>query len=505
MNCPRSHCPRRRLWLFFGLCVLFFCCIMSCVPLVSDDIEYASLEHSGLADQVSYVLHYGNGRFLGNLGAVCLVKMPALSVFVKAILLSGVIFLVPALLDIRDFTGYALSFLLFISIRQTLFGQVYSWTSGFHNYIPPVFLTLLILFLIKSYDRLDSPAKKALLLPVIFLLGVAGQLYIEHCALMNGILSGCLLCMRRRKGRCAAPAAVWFCAALIGLLLLFAIPIVFYTEGNRSEGYRSVNLSGLFSFLKTAVITFAKVGCTFPPLSVIIVSALTAATTYFTRTSRRVKWNTLIYYACGCVVLFFVLNEILLDNAWNIRHQTIGKLITACMAFLPLLLWPAVLIPLDHKPTRNRICFLISAGICSLLPFLIISPAPSRVLFFAYVCTVGCILTFYQYLCGRIGTSLVEWIQRAVPLTAAVMSLFLLFTFRNISWISGLRETHIRQEMEKGKTEIIIFEDPYAYVHFSGVGCYNRCFYYEEPYDITFIGIDFDTWYKYIWLSENSE
>ena len=140
--------PGKRIAFLFFACVLFFFLLMLCVPLVSDDLEFSKLRFSGFADLMDYILHYGNGRVLGNLCAITLVKYPVTIALVKALIISCIIFLIPALLGVESPSGYALSFFLFASIPQTLFAQVYSWASGFFNYLPPVWITLIILFLL---------------------------------------------------------------------------------------------------------------------------------------------------------------------------------------------------------------------------------------------------------------------------------------------------------------------------------------------------------------------
>ena len=160
---------KTKVCLLFGMSVLFFAFIMYCAPMASDDYEFFSLDFSGASEIVNYVLYYGNGRVLGNLGAICLTQNPVLSVLVKALLISGIIFLVPAILDVRNPNGYLLSFLLFVTIPAKLFGEVYTWTSGFQNYLPPVWTTLMILFLLEKYDGLFTWWARGLSGAAIFL------------------------------------------------------------------------------------------------------------------------------------------------------------------------------------------------------------------------------------------------------------------------------------------------------------------------------------------------
>lgn len=484
-------------------CTAFFCLVMCCVPLASDDVEFAALRFSDLKELIRYVLYYGNGRVMGNLASIILSKLPWLGVLVKAVVLSGVIFLVPAILKLRDVTGYLMSFLLFVTMRQALFGQVYTWTSGFANYVLPIWVTLLIVLLLQRYQNLHSGWAKGLWLGVIFVLGVSGQLFVEHCSLMNVLLAGCAVVFLRKNRRSAAPGAVWLIGSVIGLALMLAIPMVFFAEGNRSEGYRSVNFGGFSWLINSTVTVFTKMGAAFPPLGAMAAAGALAGTVWFTRDKRGSRANSVLYACCCGIVVYFFLNEFLLRNTWYIWQQELRKRLTAVCAVLPFVLWAVVLRSLEDRQTRRQIWFLLAAALGSLVPFLVVSPSPARTLFFAYTCTVAAILVFFRYAWARISERWQSRLRFGGRVAAVTACLVLLITFANIAWISGLRATHIRQEMEAGKTEIVIFEDPYTYVHWSGDGCYGRSYYYEQENDIRFTSTDFETWYYSVWLPKN--
>lgn len=495
MRQDKPNLQKRFLLFGFMACVLFLCLLMRCVPLASDDVEFSALKLSGAKDLLRYVLQYGNGRFLGNLGAICLSRLPRLAVIVKALLLSGIIFLLPAVLNVRNGTGYLLSFLLFITVRPSMFGQIYAWTSGFQNYAPPIWTTLMILFLIQKLDAADGKWKKGLLYCLIFVLGVSGQLFVEHCSVMNVLLAGICAADRKRRRKALLPALIWLAASLAGLAVMVAIPKLFFVEANRSEGYRSVNTTDLPGLMDAALSLLWKFCTMFYPLSCLVISPLVALSTYRTRNSRSSKWNSSLYGICLFITLFYIANLVLIQNAWYAGFQALGQRITSLIGILPFLLWPVALAPAADRDLWKKICLLLVLGAGSLAPFLVVSPSPTRVFFFAYVCVIAAIVQFCE--CIRLpGT------KRILSVGAVVMCLQLLLSFANIAWISSLRETHIQQEMEAGKTEIVIFKDPYAYVHWSGTGCYGLCYYYEEENDITFTSTDFDTWYNTVWLKK---
>lgn len=137
-------------WAYFAGSFLFFAFIMWCAPYSSDDIDFLSLQFERLSGYLDFALHYGNGRLLGNLCAILLCHSKLLCVLVKAGVLASCVVLIPSLLGHTDKLGYTLSFLLFTLIEPAVFGEVYVWTSGFSNYLPPIWLSLIILCVLNS-------------------------------------------------------------------------------------------------------------------------------------------------------------------------------------------------------------------------------------------------------------------------------------------------------------------------------------------------------------------
>ena len=125
---------------------LFFCLFYSVAmlsPLVVDDYLFGSLNLSSFQENVDYVLHYGNGRLLGNLTVLYLVQHPVIRSAVKALtfLLIG-LFMTRIVDSISGGENENIVFLLLIAMAPQLFAQTFSWTSGFCNYAPPIVCSL---------------------------------------------------------------------------------------------------------------------------------------------------------------------------------------------------------------------------------------------------------------------------------------------------------------------------------------------------------------------------
>lgn len=494
---------RKKTIVLLALTFVFFTFVMYCSPMASDDCEFFSLDFTESSELMNYVLRYGNGRVLGNLGAICLVHRPVLAIVVKALLITGIIFMVPAILEISNPSGYLLSFLLFVTIPAKLFGEVYTWTSGFQNYLPPVWVTLMILYLLHQYDTLTSGWAKLLLCLAVLLLGTAGQLYVEHCSLINIVLAAVLAVDRRKTKRDIRPAAVWLAAAVIGLAIMFLVPRIFFVEGSRAGTYRSVNLDGIVRLLTSCLCAFAALGSAFPPVGVIVMAGFAIVTTHMTDLCRSKTWNCVLYCASLAVIAYAALNEFLLQNAWYGPLSTARNGMTALVYLMSFVLWAAALYPLSDKQLRDRIYGLLGLGLLSLAPLLIVSPTPGRLVFFTYVLTVMAILLFARYLAGMVPGGMLVWAKRSVAYSAVVTVMLLGVAFINICWMGNVRQAYIRERMETGDKRIVIFRIPYDYVFWDGPWCLGREFYYEKWDEIAFEPMEFSDWYRDIWKNEH--
>lgn len=483
------------LWGMFGVCAAFFCFLTACVPLSSDDFEFLSVEISPISSVLRYALYYGNGRLLGNLGSVCLAQLPVLSVAVKALLISGIIFMVPALLGLRSPWAYLLSFLMFVAIPASLFGEVYTWTSGFQNYIPPIWTTLVILLLIQSYDRIPSRWLRTGCCVLIFLLGVAGQLYVEHTSLTALLLSGALVFRQRKVKKSLAPCVVWLLAAALGTACMLAIPKLFFMAGNRTDAYRAVNIGGIRKLLRSCVRSFAQMGNAFPCTGVLLLSCLTVITTRQTRAGRGSKGNALLYWGSMWVFAYSLLNALLTGNPWYDRFTIVRYTLTACNTVLAFALWCLALYPLEDKALRNRLYGLLALAVLPLVPLLVVTPTPDRVVFQAYLWFVAALLLCGQALTRQAGKETIAWYKRSLLCAGIAAVLVLSMVFANIGQLTRLREAHIRQEMAVGSTEIFIYRIPYGYVFWDGLWCYGKGYYYEQPNDISFRELEFPEWH----------
>lgn len=143
--------------IVFCFMFVLFAYIAWCSPLVSDDLQFAGYGYTSIKEYIHFSLNYGNGRFLGNLFSGILSGNRILFSCFNGFSMALIAVMIPKVAESENNLSYLLSSLLLILCSSEMFSQVYAWTSGFSNYIPPIALALTIACIIINYDKLSTP------------------------------------------------------------------------------------------------------------------------------------------------------------------------------------------------------------------------------------------------------------------------------------------------------------------------------------------------------------
>ena len=259
---------RKNLLFAFAVFFAIVYLILHELPLAVDDFGFQQVTFHSLADILQYVLGYGNGRLLGNCGIVFLTHHLFFADLLRAMLLSGIAVLLPTVLQLKSRNLTGLSMFLILTISPGIFGQAYSWLSGFQNYVPPVFLFLCGLWLVERAGCCLSKTTEILLSILSLACSISMQLYIEHSTCMNLFLSvlvvGTVWKNKEWKSYRLASTLFFFGAvfgfAIMGLATLRSNPQIlegtvghtsYLFSGFRALGYgiarNGVLLMGMFS------------------------------------------------------------------------------------------------------------------------------------------------------------------------------------------------------------------------------------------------------------------
>lgn len=204
------------IWICFAMCLFFYL--------------YTRGEHNSLYQfKMSYypdmsiiyfVLHYGNGRILGNLMGVLLLKNPYVFILIKTVLAMGIIYLATNLFGIKRYYAIAFTLMNVVMLPREFF-DVYLYSSSFINYMIPLFFQLILIrYVIKNRENNA----------VVFLLALCSAFWIEHIALVNILIPIVYLILhcytnKRKVEKADWGLVTWFLGAAIGFVVEMLIPL----------------------------------------------------------------------------------------------------------------------------------------------------------------------------------------------------------------------------------------------------------------------------------------
>ena len=476
-------------------CMLFFFCIMLCAPLTYDDYEFAALNFSSFEELIQFCLSYGNGRLLGNVFGITGNQFPVFSALCKAVVLGTTVILIPEILGLRSLPGYMVSFLLTVLIDPELFAQVITWNSGFHNYVPGVFLMLCALWLIQRY-----PVKRAgqiLSCFALLILGVCAQLFIEHTTIVN-VVFVCIILLKilhDSDSRRAFPVIVLLAGTLIGLALMFWIPAHFgVSDNNHTSGYRSVHITSITTFIFNCARNTLRLSNHYFGLSGVPVCAGAAISVYLTQNSRREKMNSVLYYCSIIPGLYMLVCSVMDMQGWYAEPAIIHHAIAMLAVLSPLAVWIIALFGEQDTLFRNRTLVLLGFAIFALLPLLIVTPIRIRVVYHSQVFIVMAFFLCLMRWAKNWDHKVCKITTKIMAAVIAVVILSMASVFISIRGMTQVRDRYIRNQIQQGAEAIDYFNIPYDLVHDATDPLMGQYYYRTQPDDVAFNIRAFDEW-----------
>ena len=479
--------------MFFILAfILHFC------PMVCDDREFLSLNYQNFTEAINYALHYGNGRFLGNLGAIILAPHMVLAALYKALTISLLGILLPLLFNAKKKVTYLLSFVLLLTIPSKMFAHVYAWNCGNVNYITPIVLLVICLMIIKS--KITSNFDLLIKCLVLIIIGISQQLYVEHNAVVNVciavtffIYSFCKKIDRKRL-----ISVIWLISNLIGIYLLFFIPKLVggYMVRDMSD-YRQINLHSfaeVVSSLKENGISI----CSYLASLIFIVSIMMILCYSVLRQAQvKTKFGDFLVkvlkcfnVVCSLLSVFYTLIGSSID-LFSKSHRLLWIIcIIASLEFFVFLL-STILFSRDR--TSKLVGVLCLAVACSALaPLLIVNPIGWRNLFFAVTVVIFAVLFEFEKRLIKKNFEVTKILRSVLAVSIAVILTYLGIVMVDINDYYKQMINYVEDEIKDGKTKIQIFQIPNDYVHKKMMFEYE--YYYKEPGDIEFEPVPYDVW-----------
>lgn len=449
-------------------------------PLVVDDYYFIGLQFNSFPERLNYVLHYGNGRVLGNLFALYMMQYPMLRYCVKALIFCLIGFFMTKIVDnAAGGENENIVFLLFIALAPQIFAQVYSWSSGFCNYAPPV-----LCFLYLAYRFLFSDKKMGWKDSIIVLLvGGIGELFVEHSALINFTLVCCIMGYCIKSKRNIIPGLFCWFGTLSGLLIIFLVPH-FYTAVTGFENYQKLNLNDFHGLLISIVANTMQI-CEEYGAAVVLWIALS-----FTMLMRcRGRKNIIVTIILTGFPVYSGIYYALMRSGVHpntILIDVINTVVT--LGYLLAVLY--VIMKINNDKIRVLSLALLATGVYSVLPLLVVYPIGARCLFHSY--TAMAMLAAVNFV--DITSQNNKMHNRIAGIVALSIMLILVGTYCKIYRIDEEKNNHIMACMEKGDKEICIPNISSDYIHSNENIMISSAYFYNKPGDISFSEIEYEDW-----------
>ncbi len=226
------------IFLFFTLTVLF-----SLFPLTGDDFGWATSDGLKLLNKN---FDGYNGRYLGNLCAIFFTRSDILRPVVKSLAVIFISFMMNKFSDYKD--GYTYLVLAVLFVPYSPFIQSIVWTSGFFNY------TFSLCFILPCfYIILNCECKKYI--PVLILLGVSGQLFMETYTLATILFATGVLFLKIIKRKDTVNASVYLLSCITGGVIMFSNSAYYEVLSGKNKYQK---LSGAETLIENLFITVPK-------------------------------------------------------------------------------------------------------------------------------------------------------------------------------------------------------------------------------------------------------
>lgn len=475
-------------------------------PLLVDDYEFLSYNYQSFGEAINYALCYGNGRFLGNLGAILLAPHTIIAAVFKAFTVSLLCILLPKIFNATKKTTYLLSCLLILAVPEKMFAQVHAWNCGNVNYVTPILLTILCFLILKSESK--GGFVTVLKCFGIFFLGFCSQLFMEHNTLVNFLIAASLflfLTIKRKtygNDKCIV-SFFWAAATALGTIVLLLIPKFFSGERTRDMStYRGVGINSLYELKNNIIENSAKIMSHFAANFLLIL--VIAIITYYLlnsilpktkAASRLIKVLKMANIICVCFDLMYCLFVKNLDISLSNQRQTLLKLtfvISIICIFEVIVFFIACFLCLNKKIRIISIFFMVLLA-CSLAPLLVINPIGERTSFFGTIILELTVLYLYEKCFQKLllVSPLKQRITLICSVTAVICCIFISFVY--INGCAKSIDMYIASEMGKGSRVIEIFRIPNDYCHHNEFMLEYK-YYYNEYGDIEFKVISPKEW-----------
>lgn len=476
---------------FFLLCIFLAEAVM-CWFYTNTHDDYLTAGLKTVAEAWDYSIHYGNGRLLGNALVEIFCNRHLLNTLFKA----ACIFLIIALLSYCCGKFSRKNLIVFFCLVNCLpilfYREVFVWSHGFYNYIPPVVLMLISLSILKSiYEK--GKINKAIAYPLLIICGFSAQLFSENSTVVNIALAGVILLIFIIEKKKPAPVLIYLFSAIAGAAVMVAVPRI-YKVTDEMDFYRGFLGGDLKSIILSVGGNIGRlikyIGDMYPLwilLSVIILIAVNKRKDRLSSLSR-ITFN--VFFSLSFLIF---IPRILFSYGIIEDEAFISKYANIALIVIYIIFTLAALIKLFTKDELKSAFIFIPLAIISVGELIIVYPIGYRCLFITYILLSIPIADLTNTVLKDCKLSK-KAIYAAIVLISAIAFAVNLYHYSSISKINEVRIEYAQEQIEDGKYDIEIIKLPYEkWLWLPNKSyAYKYTFNHGDPEEMTFSYITYE-------------
>lgn len=484
---------RGRILLLAGLFVFLLWIAYTFVPTGDDwnRIVFSNRTPQGFLNLV--VDHYQtlNGRVVGNFLSYLLIApwTRALAKVFSILLLTR---LLSELSRIKGPLALFFAFFFVMTVPRLIFIQVYPWSAGFYNYVPPMIGVLLlfveILPLFEGKELEGNTGKSVLW----FLGGILLCLFVEHVTLfLLCFSSGLLLFQKLRRNTVAPFTKALFAGVLCGTALMFASP-VYRQILTADDSYRTVPASAghFVDILVQNYRSLSRYMLFESPVFLLIVCAVVIGS-YVTLHRGVLRRPGAVWFAV--LPVYVVLTRLVFRQTFLFTPEAMRAagywplFVDAGFHVVTFLLLLGACGAIRYLPARRQYLFTLLCIPVITAPLFVVRPVLARNYYASYLFLAIAVLLLLRELIRRRKLP-VRKMAVLLPVLCAGILLFYgsIYTLNQISFRH--RIDVIESAMEREENPIIIPDFPVPFFIFGpGDSSLGHAYYYEKANDIEFI------------------
>lgn len=444
--------------ILIAVVFFFFFTISYLLPYTNDDWAWGS--NIGIERLNNFFTNY-NGRYLGNLLVILLTRFRLLKAIFVGGIFTSIIYLSVCITNKKNISILLLSILLMVFLPHTLFRQVFAWTSGFTNYVPPMLLVLIwVLVNIKLLDNKNIKISKIWIIPS-FILGVSTCLFMEHVTLYIIFISfASLIYCLKKKIKININQVTYFIGTLVGAVLMFQNEAYFHVVAG-DDFYRSVPKDGII--IQSIKRYFYTIYSNLFSNNVFLLIVITICLSYLFFKfvyKKTIKNKKIILYSYSYIIIYSVY---LLVSCFFCKWESFRFILMGIEGILAFLYFISLVLFIIFIPniSKKRLLFYLLSIIILTVPLFVISPVTPRCFYPMYVMwslfTLEIVNDVYNLLGNK---SIFKVINYMLVLFIGIVMFYLTVISSSAFYINNKMVNYINRE-NKNNSNIVLPKSPY--------------------------------------------